>query len=149
MPSSIEFTDKRSALSGFVIERTAKRMKHACQQHLNQAGLDLTVDQWVLLQELHKLDGLGQNDLARKSFKDPPTVTRIIDLLCKKGFTQRQVAPEDRRKFNIFLTPAGKEIIQEVLPVIHQFRQLAYKDLSDEEMDRLTVILDRVFENLQ
>ena len=57
--------------------------------------------------------------------------------------------PEDRRKFNIFLTPAGKAIIQEVLPVIHRFRQLAYKNFSDEEMDRLTEILDRVFENLQ
>ncbi|MBK7410465.1 MAG: MarR family transcriptional regulator [Saprospirales bacterium] len=123
-------------------------MKQVCQQSLTQAGFDLTVDQWVLLQELHKLDGQGQNDLARKTFKDAPTVTRIIDLLCKKGLTERLVAPEDRRKFNIFLTPAGRSIIKEVLPVIQEFRHQAYQNLSDAQMDVLTEILDQIFENL-
>ena len=149
MLSTVEYTDKRSAVLGFIIERTAKRMKQACQQFLSQAGIDLTVDQWVLLQELHKLDGQGQNDLARKTFKDAPTVTRIIDLLCKKGLTERQVVPEDRRKFNVFLTPAGEEIVAEALPVIQDFRLQAYQNLSDTEMELLTKILDRIFESLQ
>ncbi|MCB9284796.1 MAG: MarR family transcriptional regulator [Lewinellaceae bacterium] len=149
MLSPVEITSKQSAVSGFVIERTAKRMKQACQQYLTQAGIDLTVDQWVLLQELHKLDGQGQNDLARKTFKDAPTVTRIIDLLCKKGLTERQVAPEDRRKFNITLTKAGKSLVREALPVIQEFRLQAYQNLSDTEIDILTGILDRIFENLQ
>jgi DNA-binding MarR family transcriptional regulator len=149
MIQTIEFTDKKSALSGFVIERTAKRMKQACQQYFHQAGIDLTVDQWVLLQELHRTDGQGQNDLARKTFKDAPTVTRIIDILCKKGLTERTTDPDDRRKFNIFLTPAGKKLIGDAIPVIKQFRLQAYSGLTDDELDLLNGILDRIFLNLQ
>lgn len=144
-----DIIDKRTAVSGFIIERTAKRMKQVCQHYLNHAGIDLTVDQWVLLQELNKTDGLGQNELARKTFKDAPTVTRIIDLLCKKGLTKRKSAPGDRRKFHIFLTLEGQTTIQEVLPVIHEFRLQAYQNLSDGEMDLLTDLLDRIFDNLQ
>lgn len=149
MDTTVEFTDKKSALTGFVIERTARRMKQACQQYLHQAGIDLTVDQWVLLHELHKSDGEGQNDLARKTFKDAPTVTRIIDLLCKKGLTSRKVAPGDRRKFNVFLTEYGKATIAKAIPVIQQFRRQAYANFSTEELNSLNDILDRIFENLQ
>lgn len=148
MQTTLEVTGKKSALSGFVIERTAKRMKQACQHSITQAGIDLTVDQWVILQELHKSDGEGQNELARKTFKDAPTVTRIIDILCKKGLTKRKIAPDDRRKFNIFLTPDGKATIQDLLPVIQQFRRHAYANLSEEELDMLNDILDRIFDNL-
>lgn len=149
MLSTLGINEKRSALSGFVIERTAKRMKQACQQYLNQAGIDLTVDQWVILQELDQFDGQGQIELARKTFKDAPTVTRIIDLLCQKGLTQRIVAPDDRRKFHIFLTPQGKSTIVEVLPAVREFRIKAYENLNDAEMDLLNDIMDRIFENLQ
>lgn len=148
MQTIVEFTDKKSALSGFVIERTAKRMKQACQHYLTEAGIDLTVDQWVLMHELHKTDGEGQNELARKTFKDAPTVTRIIDLLCKKGLTQRKTDPGDRRKFNVFLTDSGKKTIAQTIPVIQQFRRQAYSNLSNEELDVLNDILDRIFENL-
>jgi DNA-binding MarR family transcriptional regulator len=149
MQTIVEFSEKKSVLSGFVIERTAKRMKQACQHYLHEAGIDLTVDQWVLLHELSKADGEGQNELARKTFKDAPTVTRIIDLLCKKGLTRRKVAPDDRRKFNVFLTETGKSTIAETIPVIQQFRRQAYANLSSEELDTLNDILDKIFENLQ
>ena len=148
MLSTLGINEKRSALSGFVIERTAKRMKQACQQYLTQAGIDLTVDQWVILQELNQLDGQGQNELARKTFKDAPTVTRIIDLLCQKGLTKRIVAPDDRRKFHIFLTQEGKSTIAEVLPAVRQFRLQAYQNLSDDELHTLTDLLDRIFDSL-
>lgn len=144
-----EIIDKRSGVSGFVIERTAKRMKQVCQHYLTEAGFDLTVDQWVILKELDKADGQGQNELARKTFKDAPTVTRIIDLLCKKGLTTRETTSDDRRKFQIYLTEEGKATITALVPVIKQFRLQAYQNLSDAEMDLLTDIMDRIFENLQ
>jgi len=149
MLTADETIEKRSALSGFIIERTARRMKQACQHYLNLAGIDITVDQWVLLQELSISDGQGQHELAQKTFKDPPTVTRIIDLLCKKGLTIRQSDPDDRRKFNIFLTPKGQSTIGEVLPVIRQFRLRAYQNLSYEEIDQLSDLLDRIFNNFE
>ena len=73
--------DKKAEQSGFILERTAKRMKQHIQQQLAAAAADITVDQWILMQELEKTPGVSQLELARATFKDAPTVTRIIDLL--------------------------------------------------------------------
>ena len=148
-PTTTRSADKQSERSGFTIERTAKRMKQVCQQMLKAADSEITVDQWLILQELDQLDGQGQNEIARKVFKDAPTVTRIIDLLCKKGLTERANDPDDRRKFNIHLTPAGRRKIVEVHPVILQYRQVAHRGLSERDLELLRSLLDRIFENLQ
>ncbi len=140
--------DKQSELSGFILERTAKRMKQHFQQVLQAAGADVTIDQWVMLQALDKRDGQGQHELARAVFKDAPTVTRIIDLLCRKGLTRRRPDPEDRRRFRIFLTPAGRKKIGEVLPVVKRARRQAWEGLADEQIDQLVNTLNTVFRNL-
>ena len=51
-------------MTGFLIERSSKRMKQVCQQILKEKGFNITVDQWVVLQELNKNDGQGQIALA-------------------------------------------------------------------------------------
>jgi len=85
--------------------------------------------------------------LAEKTFKDAPTVTRIIDLLCKKELTERRSDPNDRRRFKIYLTPIGQAKIKQVLPVVLDLRKQGIKGLSREEYDTLIRILDTIFNN--
>ncbi len=136
-------------LPGFVLERASKRMKQYFQEQLQQAGCGITIDQWVILQELEKQDGLSQLEIAKATFKDAPTVTRIIDLLCEKGLTRRIVDEEDRRRFQIELTPAGRTKIAEALPVIELAREKAWQGFDEEKLDSLMHMLNAVFENLK
>jgi DNA-binding MarR family transcriptional regulator len=148
MSTSGKISPESPVLSGFLIERTSKRMKHACQQMLKAANAGITVDQWVILSELEQSEGAEQKEIARKTFKDAPTLTRIIDILCKKGLTERRMATDDRRKFNIHLTPSGKQKIRKVAPMIDAFRKQAYQDFSKEEIDQLRQLMNRIFHNL-
>ncbi len=140
--------DSRSDLSGFVLERTARRMKQFVQERLSSANTGITVDQWVVLQELNRQEGLSQLEIAKATYKDAPTMTRIIDLLCEKGFTRRLADPADRRRFSIQLTAAGREKIAEVLPIIQSVRREAWSALSEEEIADLSRMLDAVFTHL-
>jgi DNA-binding MarR family transcriptional regulator len=140
--------DKQSELSGFILERTAKRMKQFFQQRLLAEEAGITIDQWVVLQVLDKKEGLSQLEIARATFKDAPTITRIIDLLCQKGLTRRVTDPKDRRRFKIQLTEEGHEKIQRVLPIIRNARRQAWEGLQNEEIDQLVGVLNKVFENL-
>ena len=140
--------DKKSEISGFILERTAKRMKQFFQQKLMQADADITVDQWVILQELDREEGLSQLEIGQATFKDAPTITRIIDLLCKKGLTRRTPDPKDRRRFRIKLTPEGQQRIREVLPTVKSFRREAWQGLREREVDQLVRTLNKIFENL-
>jgi DNA-binding MarR family transcriptional regulator len=140
--------DKKSEISGFILERSAKRMKQYFQACLSTAETGITIDQWVVLQVLDKQDGLSQLEIAKATFKDPPTITRIIDLLCEKGLTIRAKNSKDRRRFDILLTQEGRDLIAQVLPIIRDARAKAWQGLRDEEMDQLVSTLDTVFENL-
>ena len=135
-------------MTGFMIERSSKRMKQVCQQILKENGFNITVDQWVVLQELNNNDGQGQIALANSTFKDAPTITRIIDLLSQKGYLERVNNPEDRRRFKICLTQEGRQLIQEVSPHIFAFRKKAYEGLNQDQMDNLKVALNHIFDNL-
>lgn len=134
---------------GFILERTAKRMKQYFQRALASADAGITIDQWVILQQLHIQDGLSQLHLAKATYKDAPTVTRIIDLLCKKDLTVRVPDEADRRRFKIQLTEGGKAKIEEVLPIIKEARTVAWNHLDDEQITQLEVTLNQIFDNLE
>jgi len=145
---ALSSADARSRISGFILERTAKRMKQAFQQELLQADQQITVDQWVVLQELDREDRQTQQAIAEAVYKDPPTLTRIIDRLGEKGLIRREADPEDRRRFRIGLTDAGRKKIEAVEPLLMRFRQKAWSGLEEQEVHQLITSLNKVFENL-
>ena len=140
--------DKKSESSGFILERTAKRLKQFFQQQLAAADTGITIDQWVVLQVLNRQEGLSQLEIARETYKDAPTITRIIDLLCRKGLTHRITDPADRRRFKIQLTDEGREKIEGALPIIRDARRQAWRGIEDAEIDRLVDALNSLFDNL-
>ena len=77
---------------GAYIDRTIKIIRQNYLKAFKEIDVDLTTEQWVLLDSLYESDGVSQNELANGSFKNAPTVSRIIDLLCKKGLTERKLS---------------------------------------------------------
>ena len=80
--------------------------------------------------------------------KDAPTVTRIIDLLVKKGLSERTMAENDRRKFNITLTDAGRSKFDEAYPIVAEVRKKGWGDLNNEDYTTLVRILDSIYANI-
>ncbi|MCB0635629.1 MAG: MarR family transcriptional regulator, partial [Lewinella sp.] len=109
----------------------------------------LTIDQWVVLQALHARDGQSPYQLAEATFKDRPTMTRILDLLADKGLIRRQTDPADRRRYRISLTAAGRAQITTLLPMMEGLRESAWSALSPEEVGQLVDLLERVFASLE
>ncbi len=131
----------------FKIDTTIKKIKNALQKQFNDAGFDLTVDQWVLIDHVFRNPGISQNTLSELTTKDAPTVTRIIDLLHKKGLAERRMAEDDRRKFLIYLTPAGEAKYSEVLPIVVDIRRKGWGELSDDDYQHFVRIMDSIYRN--
>ena len=95
---------KDDLVSGFLLEKTAKLMKlHFSRMLLLHPEIDITVDQWIILDLLHSGEKINQQKLAELAFKDAPTVTRILDILEQKKYIARKTDKGDRRKFDISL----------------------------------------------
>lgn len=136
-------------LPGYIIERTAKKMKQRFAKMLNTNNADITVDQWVVLQLLEKETGLNQLDIAAKSFKDAPTITRMLDLLEQKGLLLRLPDPSDRRKFVVEISENGTNLVKRLKPVVMNFRQTSYKNINPKELEKLFHTMNNIFKNLE
>ncbi|MCU0341551.1 MAG: MarR family transcriptional regulator [Spirosomaceae bacterium] len=132
----------------FKIDTTIKKIRNVLQKRFNDAGFDLTVDQWVLIDHIARNQGISQNTLAEMTTKDAPTVTRILDLLVKKGLVERRMAEDDRRKFNIFLLPEGEKIFETVLPIVKEIRRQGWGDLNEEDYQHFVRIMDSIYNNM-
>lgn len=132
---------------GYYLERTTRIVKLNYSQAFHQAGIDVTPEQWVMLDNLSKNNGQSQTELANKSFKDAPTTSRILDLLEKKGYIERQRFENDRRRYKIFLTNDGKKIIRKLQPLVNELRLQGWKDLTEEDYQSFLRIINQVFDN--
>ncbi|WP_234734917.1 MarR family winged helix-turn-helix transcriptional regulator [Tellurirhabdus bombi] len=131
----------------FKIDTTIKKIRNALQKRFNEAGFDLTVDQWVLMDHVARNPGISQNTLSELTTKDAPTVTRIIDLLTKKKLVERRMAEDDRRKFLIHLTDIGDQKYNEILPLVIEIRRRGWGDLSEEDYQHFVRIMDSIYRN--
>jgi MarR family transcriptional regulator, organic hydroperoxide resistance regulator len=71
----------------------------------------LTLSQYGLLQGLAEGGQARVVELANTAGVTPPTATRILDALERRGIVRRRRAPEDRRGVTITLTPNGRELL--------------------------------------
>ncbi len=133
----------------FILDRTARRVKQFAQSSFSAHGIDLTVDQWSVIKTLYEHEDLTHKDLSEKCGKDQPTMTRIVDLLLKKGYVHRIVHPNDRRSLHIQLTEAGQAQAKSLTPLVKDFRMKAWENLTEEDFKNFTRILNTIYNNLE
>jgi DNA-binding MarR family transcriptional regulator len=133
----------------FLLDRTARRVKQYAQQKFKELKLNVTVDQWLLLKHLYENESMKQNELAELLFKDNPTLTRIIDLLCQKGFAVRKQHPTDRRSFHVELTRPGKKKVEQMKPKVKAIRLKAWEGLSEKDFVHFKKVLNAIYGNLE
>lgn len=131
----------------YTIEESIKKYRKFAQKRINEQGLDITIDQWLILKSLDANKNLPQNQLAELTFKDVASVTRIIDLLVKKGYLKRSMHADDRRRFELEITENGQEIIKTVSLIVNENRNIALNGLSDDNINQVQSLLKQIIEN--
>src|SRR5687767_13704550 len=137
------------SMYSFLLDRTARRVKQYAQRRFKDLGFNITVDQWLVLRHLYDQEDLNQKELAEIINKDTPTLTRIIDLLCDKGLTKRNISLDDRRSFNVALTPQGRKKVDQIKPKIKDVRLKAWEGLSERDFNQFKRILNTIYVNLE
>ena len=131
---------------GFIVYRTALRLKSALHRTFRDKGFDITPEQWGILRILWEDEGLSQREIGDRLFKDKPNITRMLDALERKGLIFRQ--PTNRRRYSIFLTKEGKKLQEELLPIVLQVQEKANNALAKNDLERLQNHLNKIYGNL-
>ncbi len=132
---------------GLYIDRTYKIVRQDLINRFKENGVDLTPEQWVVVSRLESQGKMYQTELANHSFRDKPTVSRIIDLLVKKKIVIRTPDKLDGRRFIISLTRKGEKLVDVAYPIVQESRDRGWTNLTEKEYEDLVRILDKVFTN--
>ncbi|MEM9546014.1 MAG: MarR family transcriptional regulator [Bacteroidota bacterium] len=134
---------------GFLLERTTRIAKLSFTKAFKKLNVDITPEQWIVMDKLDMKKEMSQKEIGNESFKNAPTISRIIDNLVRKGFVSRVSGESDRRKTVISLTLSGKELVNQCRKEIDSLRDLSWKHLSDRDYAEFNRIIDQVFENFE
>ena len=77
-------------------------------------GRGTTRAQWIVLFRLRQQEGLSQVDLAEVLELQPISLVRLLDRLVEHGLLERRPDPRDRRANKLFLTPAGRQLVDDL-----------------------------------
>lgn len=122
-------------------------LKRQIYRIIAENGVEITPEQWVILNYLWEKDGLTIGELATKSKKDFANVTRIVEKLQKQGYVTKEKSKDDGRSYLVFYTKKAKEIKSEVKKCQKRSLKISLKDVSQKEQDAILAILDKIEKN--
>lgn len=141
LPSSVSL--------GILLYRLRNTGFASLRRAFQEAGYrNLTPEQWGLLVRLQRQEGVNQNQLAEKTFKDRHNIARILFLLEKHGYIERQPAENDRRAYRLFLTDEGRGVLDATVPIVENHFSTMFTGLSSAELLTLRRIVERMMSNL-
>ncbi|SHJ06262.1 MarR family winged helix-turn-helix transcriptional regulator [Desulfosporosinus lacus] len=122
---------------GFIVAKTNYFMKTYFSKLIKDNGLNVTTEQWAILNAIYHNPGASQTDLARACLKDKTNVTRILDLLVKKGYVVRNIDINDRRIYSITLTEQGENALELLIEISNNANKACISDLNKDEYQEL------------
>ena len=133
-----------SVINGMASTAVARRL----QKNFRNAGLDITIEQWTVLYHLWKEDCLNQQELCNRTYRDKPSITRLIDNLERQKLVKRSSSKNDKRINLVCLTDAGRALQDTTLALANQTMDEALSGVRKEEIEVVKSVLQRVYDNL-
>ena len=129
------------------MDKAIKTYRQFAQKQLKKAGLNLTIDQWLVLKTINDNKDVSQRDIAVAVFKDEASVTRIIELLVKKGLLTRNFHATDRRKIDLQVNKSTKELLRKVRGITLKNRATALNGIDPDDIEIVKKILTSISAN--
>ncbi|MCZ2297931.1 MAG: MarR family transcriptional regulator [Chitinophagales bacterium] len=139
---------KRGELYSVLNAMAATAIARRLQKKFRTNGLDITIEQWSILYHLWKQDGLNQQELCNKTFRDKPSITRLIHNLEKQKLVKRVSNENDKRVNYVYLTDAAKNLQEQTINLANQTMDEALIGVSKNEIETVKNVLQKVYDNL-
>lgn len=133
---------------GFWVYRMHTQSVAVLKRAFQDAGYDITPEQWGLMVRLRENQGINQSRLGEKAYKDRHNTTRIIKQLEKRGFIERRPDEIDKRAFNLFITETGRIVLEALVQIVLNHYTGAFKGLPAEDLKNMRRILEHIVNNL-
>ena len=112
------------------------------------AAHDIPFGHWSFLRVLWNRDGMTQKELSDAACVTEPTTFAAVKALIEKGYVTRRHHSGNKRKFYVYLTPAGAALRDVLVPLAEQVNHLAVKGIPADNIRIMRETLLAIIENL-
>lgn len=131
---------------GFLLTDNLRLTRRIAARYFEQ--YNLTLAQARALLGVHRWQGIRQVDLADFLEIQPISLARLLDQLTESGWVERRPDPQDRRAFQLYLTPAAAPIVTAIKKASREFEGRALAGFSEDQKAALFMGLSRLRDNL-
>lgn len=133
---------KRAAATYAALACVCQALNQLLENQLR--GYGLTMSQFRVLRELLLKGTQTLADLAAEMSRYESDVYVVLRNLGKNGLVTRRAHESDRRKFSIYLTPAGGELIRQIVPLQANIIHARMSMLGSREQETLRRLCEKL-----
>jgi DNA-binding MarR family transcriptional regulator len=138
----------KGELYSFVTGKASTAISRRLQKKFAAANLAITIEQWSVLYQLWKKNGLSQQELCDVTFRDKPSVTRLVDNLEKQELVKRTNHKTDRRKNVITTTKKAMDLQEKTMQLANEVLNEALEGIPDAQVEMCKQALQIIYNNL-
>lgn len=131
-----------------ILNLTECRFKQYLAYQLGKYELDLTPEQFLLLDTLWNMGKMTQQTMADTVGKDKNSITKLIDALERKGYVRREKAEDDRRANFIVTTQKAMDLRDHAKEKGIEALEIILDGISDDERRMLVSTLVKITDNI-
>jgi len=139
---------KKGELYSFISGKASTAIARRLQKNFNAHNLNVTIEQWSVLYHLWKQNGQSQQDLCNATFRDKPSITRLVDNLEKLNLVKRVPDENDRRINKVVLTKAAQKLQDQTMLQAEETLNEALQGVPPEHVEICKAVLQKVYDNL-
>ena len=139
---------RKGELYSFITGKASTAIARRLQKKFNDAGLNLTIEQWSVLYHLWKEDGKSQQELCNATFRDKPSITRLVDNLEKLQLVKRVASETDRRINLIYATKYSQKLQEQTMEMAEETLNEALSGVTTDRIEVCRQVLQLVYDNL-
>lgn len=124
-----------SVLSNAVSQRIAE---------LYDREFGLSVWQWRVMAVTADTPGISATEIGQRSQMDKVAVSRAVAGLMEMGYLERRPSAEDARRSLLFLTGAGRDVYELIVPLALSEEERLVATLSVKEQAELARLMEKL-----
>jgi MarR family transcriptional regulator, transcriptional regulator for hemolysin len=129
---------------GFLVHDVSRLLKRRFERRARQMGLPITRQQAAVVLNIAGNEGVSQAEVAAWLDIEPIALVRMLDKLHGEGLVERRAHPTDRRVRTLWLTPAARPVVAQILAINKAIREEAFAGMAPHARDTVIDILDGI-----
>jgi len=131
-----------SGYTGFLLRKVSSASFEAFAEIVGAYGLHPM--HFGMLMIIDADEPVSQQELSARTGIDPSTMVVRMDVLSERGLVERVRSAEDRRNYEIRLTPAGRKVLAELRERAREHGERFYAPLNADERAQLHTLLAKL-----